>query len=77
MEAASGVLNRRLINPNAQESGNCPTAAGIAWANTAGGDPEFYFHGGLDDLRFYGRALNASELQALVDEPDNFVPSGG
>jgi hypothetical protein len=47
---------------NVNNSGN------IGRHDTYASGPENYFHGSIDDLRFYNRALNFREIQALFNE---------
>lgn len=60
---------------------NSPGAAGIIDSNT--GLPPFFYHGKIDELRLYNRALNYQEILALQDTPpvpvtaDTTICSGG
>jgi hypothetical protein len=51
------------------QSGNgfnsCNTSGTAALPVSLGGDTDFFFHGLLDDVRVYNRALTASEVSSL------------
>lgn len=61
-----GVLDNTtysIPSPN----GAINAALNIGYDNPTG---LYYFHGKMDELRIYGRALTANEIQGLFDEPD-------
>ena len=42
--------------------------ANISRRDSDNSGPANYFHGRIDELRFYNRALNEQEIQALYDQ---------
>jgi hypothetical protein len=56
-----GIIN----GPDGGAFGACSFTRNAAPPVTLGGDTGFYFHGLLDDVRIYNRALTAAEVNAL------------
>ena len=59
--------NKRVLTCTSAPGQSCDTVRTVGLPLSLGGRSDFFFHGRLDDVRVYRRALDAVEVAALFD----------